>query len=94
MHVRHPSDPVDASPSEVETSQPNKNGAHPSPDPSWGTPTYGESPYPPVTDNATPVQSTLAATPRETTQTNIGESDTSRILQSPQSDETPHFSHV
>jgi hypothetical protein len=99
-HVRHPSDPVDASPSEAKAPQPNINGGPLEPDTSWGTLTYGESPYPSVTDDTTPVQSALAEpilaelTPREAIQTNIGESDISQVPQSSQSDETLHFTHV
>lgn len=91
-HVRHPSDPVDTSPSETTTPQPNINGSPLEPDTSWTTLTYGESPYPSVTDDATPVQSTLPDPPREATPTHIEESGISRIPQLPQSAETPQFS--
>ncbi|OJA15280.1 hypothetical protein AZE42_00946 [Rhizopogon vesiculosus] len=94
-HVRHPSDPVDTSPSEARTSQPDINGDPPEPDTSWETFTYGESPYPSLTDDVTPVQLTLTdSTPREVIHTDIGESDVSEIPQSPQSVETLHFARV
>lgn len=95
-HVRHPSDPVDASPSEARASEPDINGRPLDPDTNWATFTYGESPYPPSVDDVIPAESAAAdSTPRETNQTNVGESDISQIPQSPQSDvETLHFAHV
>jgi len=88
-HIRHSSDPVDASPSEAKALAPDINGGPLEPDTSWETFTYGQSPYPSVTDDVTPVQSTIAdSTLRDATQTNIGESDLS-----PLSDETLQFAH-
>ncbi|KAG1892700.1 hypothetical protein F4604DRAFT_1564956 [Suillus subluteus] len=88
-HVRHSSDPVDAPLSESEASPPDIHAETLEPDTSWESFTYGTSPYPSVTDDATPVQSTLVdSTMRHSTQNNIGESDLSHIPQSPQSDGT------
>jgi len=93
-HVRHSSDPVEAPPSESQVSPPDIHAETLEADTSWESFTYGASPYPSVTDDATPVQSTLVdSTMRHSTQTDIGESEPSHIPQLPQ-DETLQFAHV